>query len=271
MQTIVVTGSTRGIGHGLAREFLTRGHRVVVTGRSQGSVDAGLAKLQDLGDVIGRPCNVEDRAAVQALWDGAIAKFGRVDIWINNAALAPDHSLFAEIPGEQIAATVDANLTGTMYGTQVALNGLLNQGAGKIYNFEGFGSDGMTSPGLAVYGATKRAVRYFTAAVAKEYADKPVIIGSLSPGMVPTDLLIYSSRGEDAAKWARTKRIMNILGDTVETVTPWLAEQAVANRKNGAKIAWLTRGKAIRRFISPSYRKRDIVGDYEESYRRIER
>ena len=52
----------------------------------------------------------------------------------------------------------------------------------------------MTNPGLAVYGTTKYAVRYFTDALAKEYADSPVLIGSLSPGMVPTDLLIYSSR-----------------------------------------------------------------------------
>lgn len=267
MQTIVVTGSTRGIGHGLAREFLTRGHRVVVSGRSQASVDAGLSTLSALGEVIGQPCNVGDPSAVQRLWDTAIEKFGRVDIWINNAALAPDHSLFAEIPGEQIAATIDANLAGTMYGTQVALNGMIKQGSGKIYTFEGFGSDGMTSPGLAVYGATKRAVRYFTAAVAKEYANSPVIVGSLSPGMVPTDLLIYSSRGEDLAKWERTKRIMNILGDAVETVTPWLAEQAIANQRNGARIAWLTRGKAARRFISPKYRKRDIVGEYEKIYR----
>ena len=267
MLTIVVTGSTRGIGHGLAREFLIRGHRVVLTGRSRASVDAGLAALAGLGEVIGQPCNVGDLSAVQALWDFALAKFGRVDVWINNAALAPDHALFVEIPGAQIAATIAANLTGTMYGTRVALAGMLKQGSGKIYTFEGFGSDGMTSPGLAVYGATKRAVRYFTNAVAKEYADSPVLIGSLSPGMVPTDLLIYSSRGEDPAQWKRTKRIMNILGDTVETVTPWLAEQAIANQKNGAKIAWLTRGKAFRRFMSPKYRQRDIVGDYEEVYR----
>ena len=99
MQTIVVTGSTRGIGHGLAREFLTRGHKLVVSGRSQDSVDAGLSRLEALGEVIGKPCNVGDRSAVQALWDFAVARFGRVDIWINNAALAPDHSLFAEIPG----------------------------------------------------------------------------------------------------------------------------------------------------------------------------
>jgi hypothetical protein len=84
--------------------------------------------------------------------------------------------------------------------------------------------------------------------------------------MVPTDLLIYSSRGEDAAKWEKSKRIMNILGDTVETVTPWLAEQALANEKHGANIAWLTRAKAIRRFMSPAYRNRDIVGEYERNH-----
>ena len=267
MQTIVVTGSTRGIGRGLAVEFLKRGHRVVVSGRSQASVDAALPELEALGDVLGQPCEVSDMGSVQGLWDAAVSRFGQVDVWINNAALAPDHNLFADIPPDQIAATVDANLTGTLYGCQVALKGMLEQGSGKIYTFEGFGSDGMTSPGLAVYGATKRAVRYLTAALAQEYADSPVVIGALSPGMVPTDLLIYSSRGEDTAKWQKSKRIMNTLGDKVETVTPWLAEQALANDKTGARIAWLTRGKAIWRFIAPAYRKRNIVDEYEKTYR----
>ena len=264
MQTIVVTGSTRGIGRGLATEFLNRGHRVVVTGRSSVSVDPAVAELSELGDVLGQPCDVCDRAACQALWDAAVEKFGRVDVWINNAALAPDHGLFADLEGAQIGATVDTNLTGTMYGTQVALQGMLAQGGGKIYTFEGFGSDGMTSPGLAVYGATKYAVRYFTDALAKEYADSPVLIGSLSPGMVPTDLLIYSSRSQDAQQWEKSKRVMNILGDKVETVTPWLVEQALTNDKNGARIEWLTKAKAMRRFLLPGYKNRHIVEDYEK-------
>ncbi len=150
-----------------------------------------------------------------------------------------------------------------MYGTQVALNGMLAQGGGKIYTFEGFGSNGSTSPGLTVYGATKYAVRYFTDALAKEYADSPVLIGSLSPGMVPTDLLVYSSRSQDPQQWEKSKRIMNILGDTVETVTPWLVEQALANTKNGARIEWLTKAKAMRRFLLPGYKNRHIVEDYE--------
>ena len=162
MQTIVVTGSTRGIGRGLATEFLKRGHRVVVSGRSQASVAPAVAELSKLGEVLGHPCEVSDLWACQALWDAAIAKFGRVDMWINNAAIAPDHGLFADLPGDSIAATINANLTGTLYGVQVALKGMLAQGGGKIYTFEGFGSDGMMNPGLAVYGATKYSVRYLT-------------------------------------------------------------------------------------------------------------
>ena len=264
MQTIVVTGSTRGIGRGLATEFLKRGHRVVVAGRSDASVNPAVAELSQLGEVIGQPCEVSDLAACQALWDAAVAKFGRVDIWINNAALAPDHGLFADLDSAQISATINANLTGTLFGTQVALKGMLAQGGGKIFTFEGFGSNGMTNPGLAVYGTTKYAVRYFTDALAKEYADSPVLIGSLSPGMVPTDLLIYSSRSEDAAQWEKSKRVMNILGDKVETVTPWLAEQALGSKKQGARIEWLTKGKAMRRFLLPGYKNRTIVEDYEK-------
>jgi NAD(P)-dependent dehydrogenase (short-subunit alcohol dehydrogenase family) len=62
MQTIAVTGSTRGIGRGLATEFLKRGHRVVVTGRSQTSVDGALATLGSLGDVLGQPCDIRNLA-----------------------------------------------------------------------------------------------------------------------------------------------------------------------------------------------------------------
>ena len=215
--------------------------------------------------MLGQACDVRNLAALQELWDATVARFGRVDVWINNAALAPHHKLLADIPEDEVAATVDTNLTGTIYGTQVALRGMLRQGAGKIYTFMGFGSNGMTSPGLTIYGTTKAAIRYFTDSVVKEYEDAPIIIGSLSPGMVPTDLLIYSTRSQDPEKWQRSKRIMNMFGDKVETVTPWLAEQALANEKHGADILWLTRGKALRRFLSPAYRKRNIVEEYEEN------
>ena len=270
-QVIVVTGSTRGIGRGLAVEFLRLGHSVVVTGRGATAVTAAVTELQKLGPVLGQTLDVRSLQANQAVWDAAVARFGRVDMWINNAAIATDHVLLGELPGDQIAATVDTNLTGAMYGTRVALAGMLRQGSGRIYMFEGFGSNDMTSPGLAVYGATKRALTYFTAAVAGEYKDSPVIIGSLSPGMVPTDLLLYSSKGNDPAQWARAKKLMNILADPVEVVTPWLAEQALAASRQGVKIEWLTRGKALRKFLMAPFRKRDIISPIEAQGRAVVR
>lgn len=262
-QTIVVTGSTRGIGRGLVVEFLKLGHNVVVSGRSREVVDRVVSELRQPEAVLGQPCDVTRNEDNQALWDAAVARFGRVDMWINNAAIATDHRLFGELPADQVEATVNTNLLGTLYGTRVALAGMLGQGGGRIYTFEGFGSNDMMSPGLAVYGTTKRALRYFTAALAKEYRDSPVLIGSLSPGMVPTDLLIYSSRGEDTAQWEKSKRIMNILGDKVETVTPWLAAQALANTRQGARIEWLTRGKAAWRFLTAAFNKRDLISEIE--------
>ena len=263
MQTIVITGSTRGIGKGLALEFLKLGHRVVVTGRSQAAVDAVTTELGSPAEVLGGVCDVRDMASLQAVWDAAVARFARVDVWISNAAVATDRALLADLPAEQIVATIETNLLGTIYGTKVALAGMLRQGSGKIYTFEGFGSNGMMSPGLTVYGSSKYALRYLTRSLAKEYKDSPVLIGALSPGMVPTDLLIYSSKSKDPQEWAKAKRVMNILGDTVETVTPWLAAQALANCKQGACIEWLTPRKAALRFATAPFRKRDIISPIE--------
>lgn len=265
-QTIVITGSTRGIGRGLAAEYLKMGHNAVVTGRSRQAVDAAVAELAPLGPVLGQPCDVRSLESNQAVWDAAVARFGRVDVWICNAAIATDHERFAALPADQVAATVETNLLGTMYGAHVAIAGMLRQGGGKVYTFEGFGSDDMTAPGLTTYGTTKRAIRYLTAALAKEYADTPVLVGSMSPGIVATDLLIYSSKSADPAQWARSKRILNILGDRVEAVTPWLARAALENTKRGATVAWLTRGKAMRRFLAAPFVKRDIVSEFEATH-----
>ncbi|MBL8202271.1 MAG: SDR family oxidoreductase [Chromatiales bacterium] len=264
MQTILITGSTRGIGKGLAREFLRLGHQVIVTGRSAAAVSAATAELAQPARVLGVVCDVRQPASVQAAWDAGVARFGRIDVWISNAAVATDRTLLADLPADQIQATVDTNLLGTLYGCQVAIRGMRGQPAGgKVFTFEGFGSDGIARPGLSVYGSTKRALRYLTASLAKECAGTNVLVGSLSPGIVATDLLLYSSKGQDPVEWERARRTLNILGDTVETVTPWLAREALAMTKQGARIAWLTPAKAAGRFATSFFRKRDILSELE--------
>ncbi len=197
---------------------------------------------------------------VQALWDAAVAHFGRIDIWINNAGINHPRRDFWEHSPEQIQAVVDANLVGVMYGSQVALRGMLDQGSGGLYNMEGMGSDGRQVEGMTLYGTTKYSLHYLTDALVEETKRTPVLVGALSPGMVITDMLTREEvRSEE--DWQTTKRVFNILADRVEDVTPWLARQILDNDKTGVRIKWLTRGKIIARFMTAPFRKRDLFGN----------
>lgn len=258
---VVITGSTRGIGAGLASAFLHRGCAVVVSGRSADVVAAATGQLAaEHGDdrVLGVACDVTDRAALQSLWDATVARFGRVDHWVLNAGVSPPLQPVWDLDPADIDAVVGTNLTGTLHGVAVAAQGLQAQdGGGFVWLMEGFGSDGRTTAGLAAYGATKRAVRYLAKALAVDAAEVPAVrIGTLSPGIVVTDLLTAdldqsTDRGRKAAK------VYRILADRVETVTPWLADRVLAATKPGTKVAWLTSRKAAVRFATAAFSRRD--------------
>src|SRR5262245_47710817 len=86
--TVVVTGSTKGLGLGLARSFLDLGANVVVSGRGGDSVEAACAALRERfpeARILGRACDVGVYTDVRALWDAACDRFGAVDVWVNNA------------------------------------------------------------------------------------------------------------------------------------------------------------------------------------------
>lgn len=253
---VVVTGGTRGIGHGLVKEFLARDARVVFCGRSHDAVAAAQSAFAS-PNVHGVVADVTDREAVQRLWDAAVERFGRVDIWINNAGASPARRRLWELEPALIDQTIALNLGGVLHTSAVALAGFLAAGAGSLWNMEGFGSNGMRQPGLTTYGATKRAVTYVTDSLVKEVAGTPVTVHHLSPGMVVTDLLTHDYSPEELAK---AKKIFNILADRVETVTPWLAERVLRGGTNGSRVAWLTRGKAFLRFAT-AWKKRDVFAE----------
>lgn len=259
-KSIVITGSTRGIGLGLANELLKRGCRVTISGRTQLSVDKALASLAEqygLERLYGEPCDVSDHAQLTALWNKAFERFGKIDIWINNAGVSISRKALWEQDMEAVRDLINTNLVGVIYGSQVALRGMIKQGGGAIYNMEGFGSNGMTSAGMTAYGASKSAVTYLTRSLQKDSKDKNILVGLLSPGIVDTDLL----RGDydEPEKWAKAKRTLNILGDKVETVTPYLADKILANTKAGARISWLTPGKVAMRFATARIKPRKIM------------
>ncbi len=256
---MVITGGTRGIGRGLAVEFLRRGHSVAISGRDAPAVAAAVAELSAgaAAPVAGMAVEVGDSAAVQALWDLAQSRFGRVDIWINNAGMTTRKLPLHELGGAEVAAVVQANVTGLLFGCQVALRGMIAQGSGRLFNMEGFGSDGLVQPGMTVYGATKRAVRYLTKSLVKEYRDKPVIIGTVSPGIVVTEFLTRDLYAHDPSELMRRRRMLDVLADRVETVAPALVDGLLALDKSGAHVNWMTPMKALGRLASSPFRKRD--------------
>jgi NAD(P)-dependent dehydrogenase (short-subunit alcohol dehydrogenase family) len=251
-KVVVVTGGSRGIGRGLARELAQRGAEVVICGRDRATVEGTAWEL----GVVGVPADVCHEPDVQRVWDTAVERFGRVDVWINNAGISAPRKPFHELPLATARDVVCTNLLGAMTGSAVAVRGFLGQGHGQLWNMEGFGSNGMKTPGLATYGASKRAVTYFTEALRKDLKGTSVQVGLLSPGIVATDLLVRDY-DDDPEGFEKARKVFNILGDRVETVTPWLADRVLATDRSGAHVQWLTRRKAFWRFAT-AFRKRDV-------------
>ena len=264
MKTAVVTGGTRGIGAALVRSFLREGWNVAYSGTSNETIDKSLGTLQGQfpeGRYAAFRCDVAVEDDLTGLWDGAVTAFGTIDIWVNNAGTSSDQTPFHKLPTEVFTRIIDTNVKGLMLATHVAYNRMLKQGSGAIYNMEGLGSDGRRITGLTPYGSSKRAVRYFTDAFAAEVKSGPVIVGTISPGMVLTDMTMNQVR-KDPGKSRNLIRIYNILANEADTVAPFLVSQMTANRKNGAKISWLTNGKVLRRFLLAPFSRRDIVSKY---------
>lgn len=267
-KTIIITGSTKGIGLGLAEEFLRRGHNVVISGRRQDTVDQTVAKLaaaKHPARVIGIACDVVDVAQVENLWRQAAKVFGRIDVMINNAGLINKYRNVGQLDPSDIVGVVEANLSGAMNGTTVAAKAMeaqeIQEGTrGAIYNFEGFGSDGMTRAGMSVYGATKRALTYFTGAAAKDLKAKNILVGYIQPGIVVTELGLGEAWGQPAADVRAKKKFIMMFGDPVGPVAAFIADKVLTNTKPGYRINWLTLPKLVWRVLTSKMTNRDPIG-----------
>jgi NAD(P)-dependent dehydrogenase (short-subunit alcohol dehydrogenase family) len=257
---VVITGGTRGIGLGLAREFLRRGHNVTLSGRQADAVrdTVGALRRDHPGArVAGLHGDAADIATARALWELARREFGSVDIWINNAGLTHARAPFDTLPAERVATVLATNLTGTVNGCRVAIEGMLAQGSGRIFNMEGFGSDGLKQPGMSVYGTTKCAVRYLTRSLVAEYRDTPLVIGTISPGIVITELLTRDLYDVNGPQFAQRRRFLNVLADTVDTVAPHLVEGVLAASRSGTSVRWMGPLQAAGRMLKCLFVRRD--------------
>jgi NAD(P)-dependent dehydrogenase (short-subunit alcohol dehydrogenase family) len=261
---IVITGSTRGLGLRLAREFLSRGCAVVVSGRTSEGVAASLGSLRREfpgAEAHGFPCDTGIYGQVEALWDAAVTRLGGVDHWINNAGIGQPTVPIWDLEPALMESIVRTDLLGVLHGARVAMRGMAAQGRGAIWFMEGHGSNGRIMKGLSVYGASKRALRYVARALALEARGTGVLVGALSPGIMITDFTMKQLDRSDRESWERTKKVFNILADRPETVASFLAPRILAAKKSGTLIAWLTGRKILFRFMTAGLVKRKVMED----------
>ncbi len=233
MKAVVITGSTRGIGYAMAREFLRSGCRVTLSGRGGAlppDAQAGIAPFADRWIYV--PCDVRKKADLQNLWDVSAAQWGTIDVWINNAGRSAPHELSCETGESDVEDILSTNLVGVIFGSQVAATGMARQKSGAIYSMEGLGSNNMIQARTILYGTTKHALTYYMRGLAKELDGSGILAGRLSPGMMLTDFITRSCDGRPAAidQDARFKKIFNILADKPETVAAFFVPRILSNR-----------------------------------------
>ncbi|KAI4332829.1 hypothetical protein L6164_017706 [Bauhinia variegata] len=253
---VLITGSTKGIGYALAKEFLKAGDNVLICSRSNERVESAVQSLRkEFGEqhVWGTKCDVREGEDVKNLVAFAQEKLKYIDIWINNAGSnAYSYKPLAEASDEDLIEVVTTNTLGLMICCREAIKMMINQPrGGHIFNIDGAGSDGRPTPRFAAYGATKRSVVHLTKSLQAELQMqdvKNVLVHNLSPGMVTTDLLMSGATTKQA------KFFINILAEPAEVVAEYLVPNIRSIPGNGSRkptyIRFLTGLKAYSQIFS---------------------
>ena len=180
----IITGASVGIGRAVALQMAEKGAKLVL-------MDLNEKTLKDLERELERyecetlciACDVSNEESVNDCVDKAMQKFGKIDILINNAGVWRYYQPFVDTSIEKWKTFLDINVMGVVYCTRAVLPTMIRNGYGRIVNVASvagvYGNANMT-----MYSATKGAVIAMTKALAKEIAEKGVVVNSVSPGTV---------------------------------------------------------------------------------------
>ena len=180
-QVVVVTGGSAGIGKHVATRLGKSGARLVLAARSADTLQQVADELTADGiEVLAVPTDVSDPDDLSKLVDKSIAKFGQIDVLINNAGIDCYYP-FEQLEVDQILSTIETNLTGTILLTRFVIPHMLQRSRGTIVNLAS--TAGKHCPGFAaVYGATKAGQIAFTQGLRGEYLDRGISATAVCPG-----------------------------------------------------------------------------------------
>jgi NAD(P)-dependent dehydrogenase (short-subunit alcohol dehydrogenase family) len=186
---VLITGALTGIGRATALAFAHEGARIVVSGRREDAGEALVAELRALqAEAEFIRADVRHEADVRALVEKTVARFGRLDVAINNAGTEGAKGPITEQSAESYAATFDTNVLGTILSLKHEMRVMLAQGSGSIVNLSStMGHRGQAN--ASMYVASKHAVEGLTKAAALEGAARGVRVNAVAPGPVETGML----------------------------------------------------------------------------------
>jgi NAD(P)-dependent dehydrogenase (short-subunit alcohol dehydrogenase family) len=197
---VLITGALTGIGRATALAFAREGAQVVVSGRSNQAGQSLVDKLHELGaDAEFIRADVRHEEDVRALVDKTVARFGRLDVAVNNAGTEGRLGPIVDQSAESYAATFDTNVLGTLLSLKHELRVMSPQRSGSIINVSSvLGRVG--GAGAAVYAASKHAVEGLTKSAALEVAELGIRVNAVTPGPIETGMLTRYVKSDDATK-----------------------------------------------------------------------
>ena len=205
----IVTGGNTGIGQAIVLELARHGANIVIDYVAHPEATEALEKkIVKLGDqCIGVDADVSKIADLQKLVDAAVAKFGRLDVMVNNAGIETRTSIL-DTTEEQYDAVLDINLKSAFFGTQLAAKQMISQGrGGRIINITSVHED-WPMPGNTAYCLSKGGMRMLTRTAGVELAPRDILVVGVGPGAVETP--INTSTMDDPAKLKKLDAVIPI-------------------------------------------------------------
>lgn len=209
-KTAIVTGASRGIGRQIALQLAEAGAKVVVNYASnpEKANEVVRAIEQSGGEAIAVRADVSAVSEVEALFAATLARFGRVDILINNAGVMECASI-GDVTEAMFDRQFAVNVKGTYFACQQAMRHM--EAGGTIINFSTSVSGAML-PTYSVYAATKGATEQLTRQLAKEFGPKDIVINCIAPGQVSTELFL-NGKSEELVDSFRRMNAFGRLGE----------------------------------------------------------